>query len=57
MLEALGFDHLHHLQFEFCIKYFSGFRITHGSCHFSFNNLSDCLFLLDYHTQAQGYLI
>ena len=45
------------LKFEVCIKYSSGFRIAHGSCHFGFNNLSDCLFLLDHykHFPAIGW--
>ena len=45
----MRFDHLHHLKFEVCIKHSSGFLIAHGFCHFGFNNLSGCLFLLDHH--------
>ena len=45
----MGFDHLDDLQLEVCVKYSSGFRVAHGSCHFGFNNLSGCLFLLDHY--------
>ena len=45
----MGFDHLDDLQLEVCVKYSSGFRVAHGLCHFGFNNLSGCLFLLDHY--------
>ena len=47
--QPLGLDHLDDLQLEAGVKYSSGFLVAHGLCHFGFNNLSGCLFLLDHH--------
>ena len=46
--QPLGLDHLDDLQLEAGVKYSSGFLVAHGLCHFGFNNLSGCLFLLDH---------
>jgi hypothetical protein len=40
---------LNDLQFEARVKDSSGFGIVHVSCHFTFDNLSLCLFKLDHH--------
>jgi len=41
---------LYDLQLEAGVKDSSRFRVAHGLYHFDFNNLSDCLFLLDHYT-------
>jgi hypothetical protein len=48
--QTLRLDHLDDLQLEVRVEYSSDFRIAHGLCHFGFNNLSGCLFLLDHYT-------
>ena len=44
--QAMRFNHLHDSQFEVCVERSSRFRVVHGSCHFGFNQLPGCLFLL-----------
>jgi len=41
---------LYDLQLEAGVKDSSRFRVAHGLYHFDFNNLSDCLLLLDHYT-------
>ena len=54
--QALRFNLLHNLRLDVCVKYSSGFRVAHGLCHFGFNNLSGCLFLLDHYRLMQSFL-
>ena len=52
--QALGFDHLRHLELEGRVKGSSGFILVHFFHHLGLKNLPLCLFKLDHHTMARS---